>query len=393
MATVEQQLARERESKFNALQKLRTAEDEVSSLTQQVESLQEEVQSGRKDVRGSERKLAIALQAKDAELARLTRRNAVLGEAVTRLTNSAGANAAVASYLDVPSASPSMSSESDRSKDGDTDCEGDQEGLLRSHGMTIRAMTAPQGGERGLAKELRDSPGNNQLESRPSLDSTRVISPTRASTAPIMPNTDEARTSINNAPDGLLPPEPRRDTLFTSENNRVMESLFSSTQSSPVDVERLDASSLVENGTMDRVPHLVEEEGALDTPRSPSLRPDASKHADSTDSAKSDGSNASFTEKLRSEVGHTKDQDLPFSPKKAKRVPVVENPVPIAVKDTNMIDPMLSREKENEEIAGPGLNRKPNSAPSQGGLISKVRVKPQDRIGRARKFLQEKKLK
>ena len=77
------------------------AEDEVGSLTQQVDLLQEEVQSGRKDVRGSERKLAMALQAKDAELARLTRRNEVLGEAVTRLTNSsqsdeASANAAVA---------------------------------------------------------------------------------------------------------------------------------------------------------------------------------------------------------------------------------------------------------------------------------------------------------
>ena len=75
---------RAKESKFNALQKLRSAEDEVSSMTQRVEMLQDEVNSSRKDVRGSERKLAVALQAKDAELARLTRRNQVLGEAVTR---------------------------------------------------------------------------------------------------------------------------------------------------------------------------------------------------------------------------------------------------------------------------------------------------------------------
>jgi len=86
MSTIEQQLSREREARFTALQRVRAAEDEASNLTSQVDALTEECSNAKKQVRDHERKLALALQAKDAELARLTRRNEVLGEAVTRLT-------------------------------------------------------------------------------------------------------------------------------------------------------------------------------------------------------------------------------------------------------------------------------------------------------------------
>jgi chromosome segregation ATPase len=86
MSTIEQQLSREREARFTALQRVRAAEDEASNLTSQVDTLTEECSNAKKQVRDHERKLALALQAKDAELARLTRRNEVLGEAVTRLT-------------------------------------------------------------------------------------------------------------------------------------------------------------------------------------------------------------------------------------------------------------------------------------------------------------------
>lgn len=86
MTTVEQQLTREREARFAAMQKIRTLEDELNSVTGQLESLKEENVTIKKQNRDHERKLALALQSKDAELLRLTRRNEVLGEAVTRLT-------------------------------------------------------------------------------------------------------------------------------------------------------------------------------------------------------------------------------------------------------------------------------------------------------------------
>ena len=86
MTTVEQQLTREREARFAAMQKIRTLEDELNSVTGQLESLKEENVTVKKQNRDHERKLALALQSKDAELLRLTRRNEVLGEAVTRLT-------------------------------------------------------------------------------------------------------------------------------------------------------------------------------------------------------------------------------------------------------------------------------------------------------------------
>lgn len=90
MSTIEQQLTREREAKFAALQRVRAAEDEAATLVAQVDGLVEETANQKKDIRAFERKLALAIQNKDAEIIRLTRRNEVLGEAVTRLTGSQG---------------------------------------------------------------------------------------------------------------------------------------------------------------------------------------------------------------------------------------------------------------------------------------------------------------
>ena len=96
-ATIEQQLSREREAKFAAMQRVRSAEDEANSLTNQVDTLSEESVGQKKAVRDSERKLALAIQTKDAEIVRLTRRNEVLGEAVTRLTSSGSSSTSSAS--------------------------------------------------------------------------------------------------------------------------------------------------------------------------------------------------------------------------------------------------------------------------------------------------------
>ncbi len=90
MSTIEQQLTREREAKFTALQRVRAAEDEAATLASQVDTLTEETNNQRKELRGFERKLALAIQNKDSEIVRLTRRNEVLGEAVTRLTAAQG---------------------------------------------------------------------------------------------------------------------------------------------------------------------------------------------------------------------------------------------------------------------------------------------------------------
>lgn len=88
MATIEQQLGRERDARFLAMQKIRTLEDETGTLSSQLDSVNEENATLRKQLRDHERKLSAAVQGKDAELQRLTRRNEVLGEAVTRLTSS-----------------------------------------------------------------------------------------------------------------------------------------------------------------------------------------------------------------------------------------------------------------------------------------------------------------
>ena len=102
MSTIEQQLTRERESKFAALQRVRAAEDETATLISQVDALTEETTNQKKDLRGYERKTALIVQNKDAEIIRLTRRNEVLGEAVTRLTaarEGGGGGASLSSYF------------------------------------------------------------------------------------------------------------------------------------------------------------------------------------------------------------------------------------------------------------------------------------------------------
>ena len=129
----------------------------------------------------------------------------------------------------------------------------------------------------------------------------------------------------------------------------------------------------------------------MTTPRSPSDRPDASKQSDSTDSTKSEGSNSSFTEKLRKEVVQTKGQELPFSPNKAKRVPVMENPkilcAPPAKTNSLLSDP---NGKENQRASKHNIEQPVRTANSSQTGPAKPRIKPQDRIGRARRFLQEK---
>lgn len=402
MATIEQQLSRERESKFNALQKLRAAEDEVGSLTQQVDMLQEEVQTGRKDVRGSERKLAIALQAKDAELARLTRRNEVLGEAVTRLTNSsqkdeAATNAAVAKYLNVPSSRPDSSSHPETGENGELECDehniaGDSDG--RTHGMMTRAMTAPSGnaGNDATHELVSNSPRTNQLDLQLTVDPIMEdSSKQRANTAPLVSSLDEDNGALFDKSTITSLQEPRRDTLFTSEENHDMESLFHSSQSSPVDMEGLAVGSLEEEGANEATTPDAAEDQSMTTPRSPSDRPDASKQSDSTDSTKSEGSNSSFTEKLRKEVVQTKGQELPFSPNKAKRVPVMENPkilcAPPAKTNSLLSDPNV---KENQRASKHNIEQPVRTANSSQAGPAKPRIKPQDRIGRARRFLQEK---
>ena len=305
-------------------------------------------------------------------------------------SDEASANAAVARYLNVPDTSrPASASESEAGDNGGLEGEGDGV-AARTHGMMTRAMTAPHAGEEGTAREF-----SNQLDVKLDTDSNPSESPKRASTAPLVSDMEEARASFESATTASIPPEPRRDSLFTSEENQDMESLFSSNQSSPVDVERLTASSLVETEARGEGPKAaMAEERAMITPRSPSARPDASKQSDSTDSTKSDGSNSSFSEKLRNEVGQTKGQELPFSPNKAKRVPVTENPALAAARERPSKALLRSLGKENEHATDPRQNSKPVTAPAHStSAPSKSRVKPQDRIGRARKFLQEKRLK
>ena len=344
MATIEQQLSRERESKFNALQKLRSAEDEVSSMTQRVEMLQEEVNSSRKDIRGSERKLAVALQAKDAELARLTRRNQVLGEAVTRLTNGTDGSSSthpVAKYFEetkdaVTPRETAMPEERQHHKNDEGEGSDDDEDspvdpvMPRSHGMITRSR-------------LNSAPIQRAAEDESSSQS-------RIGTAPAdMSAAMQAQTSSE-------PAEPRMNSLMTSQDTEGMESLFSSAQSSPVDADKLEAASVAAAAETDVV-----------TPRSPTSRSDPDSRVNSAESNKSDTSASSFSEKLRLEVDLGKGQELPFSPKKSKRVAMP----PAALENADKV-------KDKENVSA---NR------GSAG----VRVKPQDRLSRAKKFMEERK--
>ena len=144
---------------------------------------------------------------------------------------------------------------------------------------------------------------------------------------------------------------------MTSQDTEGMESLFSSAHSSPVDADKLEAGSIA---TTDPQPTEVI------TPRSPTSQSDPNSRVNSAESSKSDASASSFSEKLRLEVDMGKGQELPFSPKKNKRVSLP----PAAVGKTDKI-----KDKEN------------TSANKGGG----ARVKPQDRLSRAKKFMEERK--
>ena len=67
MATVEQQLNREREARFTSMQRLRAAEDEAASLTSQLDALTEELSTAKKANKEGERKFALAQQSKALE--------------------------------------------------------------------------------------------------------------------------------------------------------------------------------------------------------------------------------------------------------------------------------------------------------------------------------------
>ncbi len=226
MATVEQQLTREREARFAAMQKIRTLEDELNSLNGQLEALKEENVTIKKQNRDHERKLALALQSKDAELLRLTRRNEVLGEAVTRLTtqnNSSSINkGAIGSlFTSYPGASVNDVVFNDYEPNGSANDDGDISNLAN----TIREST-------NMLQQLKERPKSSiDMTSKNSNDDvlnengTDEILSTRAKSAPLLRRLQENKfnsssqfESDDNYP-SVFSPASGLDFIDSIENN------------------------------------------------------------------------------------------------------------------------------------------------------------------------------
>ena len=98
---VESQLTQERESRFACQQRLRNVEEDAQNSAASLERLTEEVNEMRVASREVERKCNVSLRAKEEEIHRLQKRNELLSEAISKLTQTPLADLADKShYLD-----------------------------------------------------------------------------------------------------------------------------------------------------------------------------------------------------------------------------------------------------------------------------------------------------
>lgn len=86
-STMEQQLNKEREARFGTLQKLRQTEDACDEIRTQNDDLNHNLEAGKKQMRDLEKMHRESMQAKELEIERLVRRNAVLEDSITRFTS------------------------------------------------------------------------------------------------------------------------------------------------------------------------------------------------------------------------------------------------------------------------------------------------------------------
>jgi chromosome segregation ATPase len=101
---LEQRCSHEKEQKAALLSKYRRLEEELNAQANAYENANQDSAQYKKQLRDMERKAAASLNAKEAEIQRLTRRGEVLSEAVNRLT-AGGAGPAVKTSISSPSPS------------------------------------------------------------------------------------------------------------------------------------------------------------------------------------------------------------------------------------------------------------------------------------------------
>ena len=358
MLTTEQQLNREREARFTALQKLRTAEDEANSMSSQVDGLTEELNAAKKEVKAHERKLLLAVQSKDAELARLTRRNEVLGEAVTRLTSSGGSDDGKLLYVMSELVKTQSPVADNNPRDGDSISPSDAS-------QPVRASTVPD-----MSNTHKSSDGFSHNDGdllNPFIDDSRMQSNDeedcmeRASTAPLSTTNSVASQKSK------LFFTPTSDSLMLNSETQEMASLFATDGddgkhdgdcddgSSLFDIASLHSSSL----TQDKHIGMISPNESI-CPITPEQdkNQNIAPNSDGSDASKSSG--MSLPDKIRTDVELSKTRELPFSPKKRGKQTLAE------------MNSNVQRDTSTN---------------------SNVKARAKDRLSRAKKFLDSRKAK
>lgn len=401
MTTIEQQLAREREARFAAMQRIRTLEDEASGSSSQIDNLTEENGALKKQLRDHERKLNLALAAKDVELQRLTRRNEVLGEAVTRLTSTQNSSISsggfgtqltpVASTSAVARYFTSFSSSSDElysEDDAAQHCfentqQDDTHSLAQSPTLTTFASKRPQSGS------MTQSSNKGYVNMNSNLPSSR------AKSAPLV------RTSSNNNPTEQISSqeiEGNADVVNKVEswvhvrqdleNNIALERVGKLLRQSAERATRNDDTPLSPLPLPENANNDTNSCNSLHKRKSPiiSLGVDVTSPSNSSQSPRSDGgggSTSSFTLRVRNSVEKGKDTLLQYSPQprapRGDSTPFKSPPV------TNDLEPHLALEFPHVEIKEGVCDVDMESTPvvdvqQQANLPSQVQMQGQRKI-------------
>jgi len=416
MATIEQQLTRERESKFAALQRVRAAEDETATLISQVDALTEETGNQKKDLRGYERKTALIVQNKDAEIIRLTRRNEVLGEAVTRLTAAQGSTSASLSKYFTMGASVTGADDEDTSHALVTDDPGDVLDSDKSplHGggsLTSRIdevvteyRTSLEGPLSGLSMHQHSMEA--PLRAVSSAPGTRSSQPQQAANSFAYVDFGANLPSPVPARAGTAP-SVRADTLVSARTSHTFAVLDTASPSPVRDTSPTEAHALTPQPAPHAVVHAMGDQfndyfrdlsGNMNTvspdmnnvahPAFTATPEPITPHSPSSEGGSAADSGSKFTDKLKLSVEKGKGIQLPFSPKKSpKHVPLFAAHVSAVgngtrVKSAPTGRPLPHDSKENHGLA----NHVPSVSPS-GGKPGASTCTSSDRIKRASSYI------
>lgn len=91
MTTLEQQILKEREGRYAALQKARVAEEDAEQAASEMVGLKQDIEMLKRQLKEIDRTHSLLLQTKEAEISRLVKRNQMLNDSMTRLASNSTA--------------------------------------------------------------------------------------------------------------------------------------------------------------------------------------------------------------------------------------------------------------------------------------------------------------